>query len=139
MNIYTKRQFIRVEISQQAILEFADKKYNPCRLKDLSLTGMVLFGKFQQQAGDECIVRFSQKSTSSCFYFKACARVVRTTEDGLAIEFVSMPLDSYMLLQTTLLYTAVDPLEIGLQLPENCPFEITIEVSKEPLTNNSSR
>lgn len=40
-----------------------------------------------------------------------------------------MPLDSYMLLQTILRYEAVDPLEIGLQIPDDCPFEITVELA----------
>jgi hypothetical protein len=102
----------------------------------MSLTGMFVFGDFNQQPEEECIIRYSQASTSSQFYFKARARVVRITDDGIAIEFVSMPLDSYMLLQTTLLYEAVDPLEIGLQLPDNCPFEITIEKSKDSKEND---
>lgn len=131
MKVYTERKFIRVEIIQQARLDFENISYDPCRIKDLSLTGMFICGDFQQQVDDECIIRYCQTCTSSYFYFKARARVVRTTAEGLAIEFVSMPLDSYMLLQTTLLYEAVDPLEIGLQLPEDCPFEITIEASKE--------
>jgi len=139
MNLYSKRKFIRVDVVQQARLDFQDIGYDPCRIKNLSLTGMFVFGSFKQQVGDECIIRYSQTCSSSHFYFKAIAKVVRIMNDGLAIEFSSMPLDSYMLLQTTLLYEAVDPLAIGLELPENCPFEITIEISKEPEVNGSSK
>ncbi len=137
MNVYTKRKFIRVEIVQQARLDFQDNSYDPCRINDLSLTGMFVLGNIKQQTGDECIIRYSQTCTSSHFYFKAKAKIVRIASDGIAIEFVSMPLDSYMLLQTTLLYESVDPLEIGLQLPEDCPFEITINISREPEDSGS--
>lgn len=130
MNIYTKRRFIRIDVIQQARLDFENAEYKSCQIKNLSLTGMYVTGEFQQQVDDECIIRYSQTCSSSHFYFKAKARVVRADDKGVAVEFISMPLDSYMLLQTTLLYESVDPLEIGLQLPDDCPFEITIEVSK---------
>ena len=139
MKTYTRRKFIRVALKQEARLDFDNIRYAPCRIKDLSLTGMFVMGPFSQKVGDECTIRFSQIGEASRFYFKASAKVVRTTDEGLAIEFISMPLDSYMLLQTTLLYEAVDPLEIGLQIPENCPFEITIDVSREENEKNSTK
>jgi hypothetical protein len=36
-----------------------------------------------------------------------------------------MSFDSYMFLQVTLLYEAEEPLSIGFELPDNCPFEIS--------------
>ena len=132
-----QRRFIRVEFVQLARLDFQDTRYDPCRIKDINLTGMFVFGTFNQQVGDECIIRYSQTCTSSHFYFKARARVVRAMSDGVALEFKSMPLDSYMLLQTTLLYEAVNPLAIGLELPEDCPFEITTDLSRELKENNT--
>jgi hypothetical protein len=139
MEIYTKRKYLRVDITQQAMLDFGGTVYDPCRIKNISLTGMYIYGAFRQERGDECTIRYSQTCTASHFYFRARARVVRVARDGLAIEFVSMPFDSYMLLQTTLLYESVDPLEISLQLPENCPFEITIEVSRDEHRDDSTR
>ena len=118
-------------MTQQASLEFDGVRYDSCCIKDLSLSGMFVFGDFNQKTGDECIIRYSQESTASHFQFKAKAKVTRIANDGLAIEYVSMPFDSYMLLQTTLLYEAVDPMDICLEIPENCPFEITIESSRE--------
>ena len=132
-----QRRFIRVEMVQQARLDFQDTSYDPCRIKDINLTGMFVFGTFNQQVGDECVVRYSQTCTSSHFYFKARARVVRAMGGGVALEFKSMPLDSYMLLQTTLLYEAVNPVAIGLDLPEECPFEITTDISREPKENRT--
>lgn len=138
MEVYSKRRFIRVDIVQQARLDFEDTSYDPCQIKDLSLTGMFVSGSFNQQPGDICTIRYSQTGSSSHFYFKATAKIVRAADDGIAIDFKSMPLDSYMLLQTTLLYEALDPLEIGLELPEDCPFEITIDISREPENDDSS-
>ena len=134
-----QRRFIRVEIIQEARLAFDDVRYDSCRIKDINLTGIFVFGTFNQQTGDECIIRYSQTCSASHFYFKAKARVVRAMNDGVALEFISMPLDSYMLLQTTLLYEAVNPLAIGLELPTDCPFEITDDMSRESEENSSPK
>ena len=96
---------------------------------------MFVFGTFSQQEGNKCLIKYSQTSSTSHFYFKAAARVVRKNEEGIGIIFTSMPPNSYMLLETTLLYESKDPLSIGLQLPDNCPFEIIEELSENPEDN----
>ena len=116
---------------QQARLDFKSISYDPCHIKDISLTGMFVYCVIEQQIGEKCIVRYSQTCSNSYFYYRAKAKVVRKTNDGIAIQFVSMPMDSYMLLQTTLLYGSSNPLGIGLELPENCPYEITIDISSD--------
>jgi hypothetical protein len=48
---------------------------------------------------------------------------VRADENGLAVEFTSMPNDSYVSLQTLLLYNAKDPFGIRVEFPDDSPFE----------------
>lgn len=135
MKIENKRRFSRIEFSQQANIKFQGKNYENCMIKDLSLTGMFVFGTFVQKTGDKCLIKYSQTSSTSHFYFKAAAKVVRINDEGIGIVFTSMPPNSYMLLETTLLYESSDPLSIGLQLPDNCPFEIIEELSENPEEN----
>jgi len=135
MTILNKRKFSRIEFSQRANIKFQGTNYENCMIKDLSLTGMFVFGTFSQQEGNKCLIKYSQTSSTSHFYFKAAARVVRKNEEGIGIIFTSMPPNSYMLLETTLLYESKDPLSIGLQLPDNCPFEIIEELSENPEDN----
>lgn len=123
-----QRRFSRVKMVQQVRLGFQHTSYGPCRIKDVNLTGMFVFGKFYQRAGDECIVEYSQTRSASHFYFKARAVIVRTIRAGVALEFISMPMDSYVLLQSTLLFEAVDPLTLVQELPADCPFEITNDI-----------
>ena len=104
MNELNGRRFLRIDTVQETGLEFEERSYNSCRIRNLSLTGMFVGGEFLQLKGDEFTIRFSQTSFATHFYFKVRARVVRKMDEAIAIEFVSMPLDSYMLLQTTLLY-----------------------------------
>lgn len=131
MEARMQRKFIRVKSNQQVRLDFGGVQYHPCRIKDMSLTGMFIFGTFDQNAGDECIIRYSETYSSSHFYFEARGCVARTTDDGLAVEFMSMHLDSYVLLQTILIYESDDPFMVGLELPEDCPYEIILPESKK--------
>jgi hypothetical protein len=108
-------------------LEFISGTYNECEIKDLSLTGMFVFGSFAQKENDKCVVHYCQKGKSTDVCLQAMAEVVRVTEDGIAIEFTEMTFDSYMYLEVVLLYEARQPLVIGLELPDDSPFRIIEE------------
>lgn len=131
MEIQNKRKFTRVDIGQQVKLDFEGISYDTCKIKDMSLTGMFVVGTINQKIGDECTIKFSQATTETNYYFKARAKIVRMTDDGIGIEYISMPFDSYSFLQTILLYESDNPLEIGSQIPEDCPFKITSDPSRE--------
>lgn len=129
MSEFKRRRFARIIFHRHGELEFPDSKYTDCQIKDLSLTGMYVFGSFQQQVGEHCLVKLYQKGQASELALLADAKVVRTGDKGLAIDFTSMSFDSYMFLQVTLLYEADEPLYIGLELPDDCPFQITDQES----------
>ena len=130
-----KRKFSRIEFPQQANIYFQGKDYGECQIKDLNLTGMHVLGNFMQKAGDKCIVKYSRSSSTSNLYFTAAAKVVRSNSEGIGIVFTSMPLYSYMLLETTLVYESTDPLDVGHQLPDHFPFEIIDKLSENPDEN----
>lgn len=119
-----KRRFSRINFSREAVLDFQGKTYCPCRIKDLSLSGMYVFSRFAESEGTGCRVVLRQVGPGSNLTIKAAARVVREDKDGMAIAFTSMAFDSYISLQVILLYEADDPFFIGLEYPDNCPFEI---------------
>ena len=120
-----KRKFSRIHFDRHVKLDFSDGSFDACRINDLSLTGMFVIGFFKQNVGENCIVNLFQKGISSNLSLQASAKVARRNDEGIAIEFTSMSFDSYMFLQVTLLYEAEEPLSIGLELPDNCPFEIS--------------
>ena len=127
----TKRKFSRVDMIQRARLDFEHRMYDPCHIKNLSLSGMFIFGRCILKKGDECTISFNRTCSATHIYFKAKAKVVRTTGEGIAIEFISMSFDSYMSLQTTLLWEADDPLAICLEIPEECPQQNSFTGSKK--------
>ena len=137
MNQNPRRQFTRIRFSRKVTLYFQANSYGPCRIKDLSLGGMFVFGDFKEEDGALCRVFFKQTGTDSVLTLKATAQVIRAGKEGVAIEFISMAFDSYMFLQTSLLYEAEDPLSIGLELPEDCPFELTEDTVAIPDNNET--
>lgn len=120
-----KRMFGRISFRRHVELDFSSEKYRDCQIENLSLTGMFVIGTFKKNVGEYCLVKLFQTGVSSDIRLLALAHVVRTEDEGIAIEFASMSFDSYMFLQVTLLYEAEEPLAIGLELPEECPFEIS--------------
>jgi hypothetical protein len=124
MNIVSNRRFSRVNFTRTARLDFQGVSYFPCKIRDLSLSGMYVFSRFAESPGAFCQVFFTQAGSGSVLTIRAMARVVRKDKDGVAIEFTSMMYDSYMFLQIILLYEAEDPLAISLEYTDNCPFEL---------------
>lgn len=117
-----KRKYSRVNLDQVAQLNFTTGKYE-CIVKNASLSGMLVDGPFALVLDKFCPVYIEVSSRTSNQSFGASARVVRADENGLAVEFTSMPNDSYVSLQTLLLYNAKDPFGIRVEFPDNSPFE----------------
>ena len=124
MSKVRKKRYTRINFSRNVTLNFQERAYCSCRIKDLSLGGMFVFSRFTESEGACCNVSVRQIGSDSDLTIKMIARVVRKTSEGMAIEFTSMTYDSYMFLKIILLYAAEDPLSICLEYPGNCPFEI---------------
>ena len=120
-----RRKFHRINLDGQVSLDFMDDKYDNGQIKNLSLTGMFVSGNFPQQQMEDCLINYSHKTKHNKINLHASAKVVRNNDEGIAFEFISMKLVSYMSLVTTLIHEADDPATILQELPENYPFEIT--------------
>ena len=130
------RKFSRIHFDRLVKLDFSRERYYS-KVKNLSLTGVFITGNFQKYDGKYCLVNLYQteKSTNLKLSLRASAKVVRKNDKGIAIEFVSMSLESYMFLQSTLIDDAEAALVIRQELPENYPFKITNDLPLSPETN----
>lgn len=127
-----KRKYSRIPFDRTVNLDFFTDWYNDCQIENLSLTGMFVSGSFRQHVGEHVLINLVNKGRSFELCIQASGKIVRTADKGIALEFTSMTFESYMYLQMTLLYEAEQPLVIGLELPENCPFEISEKVVSIP-------
>ncbi|MCI5221459.1 MAG: PilZ domain-containing protein [Candidatus Electrothrix sp. AR4] len=129
MNYVSTRQFTRVNFQRNVQLDFGGKKYSKQIINDLSLSGMYVKGEFDQKTGDTCTIELSKPEDDSGVELRACCSVVRVNDKGMALEFISMRHDSFLFLQTTLLYEADDPLLLGTEFVKNVTF--TVESDEE--------
>ncbi len=119
-----KRRFSRIDIQWAVRLDFGTVEYKRF-VNNVSLGGIYIAGDFQQVLiGDVCTVNLKQSGLFTEEAIRAVGSVTRSSEHGMAVEFLSMKLDSFFFLQTTLFYKAVDPVLLGKEFVESNIFEI---------------
>ncbi|MGB5687509.1 MAG: PilZ domain-containing protein [Candidatus Electrothrix sp.] len=124
MNNKKARKYTRVDFQRDVHLSFDGKKYVHHTVSDLSLGGMYVKGKFEQQKGDICTVELSDPDKDFGIELRARCTVVRVRDNGIALEFISMGQESFLFLQTTLLYEAEDPMQLGTEFVKAVSFEV---------------
>ena len=85
------RNFARVHFDHQVNVDFMYGSYDHYQTKNLSLTGMFVIGDFQHHVGEDCLVNLVQTGKSTDISLQALAKVVRKDDEGIAVEFTSMP------------------------------------------------
>ncbi|MHB8810528.1 MAG: PilZ domain-containing protein [Desulfobulbaceae bacterium] len=119
-----KRRFTRINIARTARLDFQDANKFTCRIKNLSLGGLYLFSRAPRDRDSQCRVVFHQSAPGADMAILANARVVRQDKNGMAMEFISMTYDSYMLLKMILLNATEDPVAVSLEYANHRPFKV---------------
>ena len=125
------RLFTRVVFKRTVQLEFGDRVYEECTINDLSLGGMFVVGSFDQKIDDTCTIRLLQEGSGSVVDLEVTGKIIRVDDKGVALKFLSMTFDSYMFLQTTLLYEAEDPAVLGNEFLREFFFDIEDDEQKK--------
>ena len=118
------RKYTRVNFQRDVHLYFDRKKYTHNTINNLSLGGMYVKGTFDQKQGDICTVELSNPDDNLGIEFRARCSVVRISDDGIALSFLSMGHESFLFLQTTLLYEAEDPMRLGTEFVKAITFAL---------------
>ncbi|HHB76269.1 MAG TPA: PilZ domain-containing protein [Desulfobulbus sp.] len=116
-----KRSYARVLFNRKARLILHDKVYEDQPIKNLSLIGMFIAGSFDAALNDICTVELHETGRHTCLTLSFIAKIVRVEKDGLGLEFENMQPDSYMFLQTMILYATQDPLSVAEEFLEDFP------------------
>lgn len=111
-NAMDRRRCTRIEISLDIFLDFGTRKYRHFA-NNLSLSGLYVKGFYEQKAGDACIIELRQANDRHGATVRALASAVRVDETGMALKFISMKIDSFLLLETVFSSFAEDPQLLG--------------------------
>jgi hypothetical protein len=114
-----RRHYSRVTFDRTAWLKAHGKRQQFDKTRNLSMGGVCIQGQSKFNTGDICDFELHDEGRHSCRVVKFCARVIRSKDDSLALQFVDMDVDSYNYLQTMVLYHAEDPLEVATEFKDS--------------------
>ncbi len=103
-----RRRFKRINLQWVAALDFGLRTYE-CYLDNLSLSGFHVSGIFNQSIGDFCFIRLKPDGLYINTPVTGVCSVSRSDHVGIALEFHTMRLDRFFILQTSLLNKGLDP------------------------------
>lgn len=124
MTTQKARQYTRVNFQRDVHLYFEGKQYTYNTVNNLSLGGMYVQGIFDQKKGDICTVELSNPDEMLGIELRARCSIVRVSDNGVALSFLSMGHESFLFLQTILLYEAEDPMQLGTEFIKAINFEL---------------
>ncbi len=104
-----KRKNSRVPFQVIIGLDFPDRSHAECETADLSLKGVFVLGVTGHKLGENCLVSLRLVGSTSHLSLKMKGTVVRVAEDGLALHFYEMDLDSFFHLKNILYYNSGNP------------------------------
>jgi hypothetical protein len=103
-----KRRFSRIQVTLAVELSAGGQPLVTGPARDLSLTGAFVLTPVQLKPDTACTATIVLGEGDAVLTIEASGRVVRSTPDGLAVEFQAMELEHYEHLQQVVLYNAED-------------------------------
>ncbi len=108
-----RRKNTRVAFQTTADISFANKNYRQCETENLSLKGMSVKGITGHVMGEVCDVALALSGSSSKLVLSMAGEIVRVDENGIALHFTDIDLDSFYHLKNIVYYNADDPDQVA--------------------------
>lgn len=112
-----KRRNTRVPFHVTVTLAFPGGTYSRCETRDLSIRGVFVVGVRGPRVGEACQTELCLSGTSSSVCLSMKSTVVRTDDEGLALRFTEVDIDSFFHLRNIVYYNAGDPDSIEEFIP----------------------
>ncbi len=103
------RKYTRFHSNSSADLYIAAHDYEQCQLKDLSMSGIFVRGKFVCKTQDSGVLDLHGAGEHYGLSMKLRVTVRRTSNDGVALELQDNNEETHVFLQTMVLYCSNDP------------------------------
>lgn len=102
-----KRKMSRVNFKIDAVLYFNNMKKD-CSVRDLSLSGIYLLTDVDANIGENIKLTVKITSDSTIGELELSGIIARKDVGGLALEFLDLPIDSYLFLRNVVVYNSGD-------------------------------
>ncbi len=108
-----KRMDIRVIFTRSVKVYSQGKLQGQFPVRNLSLGGLFVEGAPDLPVGQDCRLELHETGRRSSLILTFSGMVRRREEDGVGICFTGMEDDSFMFLQTMILYSSDDPMGVA--------------------------
>ena len=107
------RRFTRVIFTRCAKLFFKGEVLGKYPVRNLSQGGLFIEGDINIPVGEEFDLELYETGRHSSLILSFSAKIVRRENDGVGVLFTYMKEDSFMFLQTMVLYSCDDPVGVA--------------------------
>lgn len=107
-----QREFTRIPIHIWGTFTDASGDLLTAEVNNLSLRGCHVSTFDPLPAGGRYHLTLFVEDDERALHFKVEARIVRSDQDGMGVEFMEMPLESYEHLRNMVLLNATDPTQV---------------------------
>jgi len=104
-----RRKRTRVNFNTTVQVKTPDKQVVSSESRDISLKGIFVYTSDTFSLETPCRVKIELSGSSSGCSFQMEGKVTRQEDDGFAIEFLSMEIDSLYHLRNLVMWNAPDP------------------------------
>lgn len=104
-----KRKNTRVQFQASAAVRFADEAFEEFVIADLGLKGGFLCGAKGHKIGETCLITLNLAGAGSKVILSMQGEVVRVDENGLAVHFIEVDLDTFSHLKNIVYFNAANP------------------------------
>jgi len=119
MKQINRRNFSRIPMVRTAQLILPDNSRTALPVQDLSLAGMLLGGGTEYPLGIYCTIIFDEQLSTRSVSLVFTGKIVRKTDDTIAIQLIGTDQKTFDLLQTIILYESSDPVTFCEELTED--------------------
>ena len=117
-----RRKRHRFDFGGWVNLTFMNDRYDCCQVRDVSLSGLSVFGYFDKSTSGNCVIELFQNETAAAARVNALAEVVWCGHLGIGLKFTEMTFDNYVALMIDLIDTTNKPSVVTRDFSKGCPF-----------------
>jgi len=114
-----KRQFTRVPFRTEAKILTSSRVISSNKLRNISLGGAFVEVHEHLPEGEPCVLSVDLIGAASLLRIQVDGHVVRVEEDGIAVKFTKIDLDSLIHLRHLIKVHAMDPDVVDSEFTEN--------------------
>ena len=108
-----KRKHPRVIFTRSVKVYVQNQLQGQFAARNLSLSGLYIEGASDLSVGTECRLELHETGRKSSLIVTFCATIRRKEAGGVGVQFTNMEDDSFMFLQTMVLYSSDDPIGVA--------------------------